>query len=140
MHPFQKKILISQFRDLKKKQLIRIQKAEIYFNNLKEIKYLNFAQVDFNEKNIFLEFPIILNSKDIKDELFQYLIDKKIDVKNYYYRNCSEEKIYSENSNFCLNSKHISENILMLPVHEKIFKNYQYKIISEIKFFFKKKN
>jgi len=140
MHPFQKKILISQFRDLKKKQLTRIQKAEIYFNNLKEIKYLNFAQVDFNEKNIFLEFPIILNSKDIKDELFQYLINKKIDVKNYYYRNCSEEKIYSANSNFCLNSKHISENILMLPVHEKIFKNYQYKIISEIKFFFKKKN
>ena len=75
MHPFQKKILIGQFRDLKKKQLTRIQKAEIYFNNLKGIKYLNFAQVDFNEKNIFLEFPIILNSKDIKDELFQYLID-----------------------------------------------------------------
>ena len=140
MHPFQKKILIGQFRNLKKKQLTRTQKAEIYFNNLKEIKYLNFAQVDFNEQNIFLEFPIICNSKEIKDELFQYLVDKKIDVKDYYYRNCSEEKIYNENSNFCLNSKHISENILMLPVHEKIFKDYQYKIINEIKSFFNKKN
>ena len=55
MHPFQKKILINQFRDLKKKQLTRTQKAEIYFDNLKEIKYLNFAQVDFSEKMVFME-------------------------------------------------------------------------------------
>ena len=81
-----------------------------------------------------------MTHQELYPEKWKYLIDKKIDVKNYYYRNCSEEKIYNENSNFCLNSKHISENILMLPVHEKIFKNYQYKIINEIKSFFNKKN
>ena len=67
-------------------------------------------------------------------------MDKKIDVKNYFYKNCSEEKIYNSNNNFCINSKHVSENILMLPVHEKIFENYQYQVIQEIKNFFNKKN
>ena len=140
MHSFQKKILLNQFKDLKKKQLSRIKKSEIYFNNLKEIKYLSFPQDEFDEKNIFLEFSIICNSKNTKDNLFQYLMDKKIDVKNYYYKNCSEEKIYNANNNFCPNSKHASENILMLPVHENIFENYQYQIIKEIKNFFNKKS
>ena len=67
-------------------------------------------------------------------------MSKKIDVKNYYYKNCSEEKIYNTKNNFCPNSKHASENILMLPVHEKIFENYQYQIIKEIKNFFNKKS
>ena len=67
-------------------------------------------------------------------------MSKKIDVKNYYYKNCSEEKIYNQSNNFCLNSKHVSENILMLPVHKKVLENYQYQIISEIRNFFDKKN
>ena len=140
MHTFQKKILLNQFKDLKEKQLSRTKKSEIYFNNLKEIKHLSFPQDEFNEKNIFLEFPIICSSKNIKNNLFQYLMSKKIDVKNYYYKNCSEEKIYNQSNNFCLNSKHVSENILMLPVHKKVLENYQYQIISEIKNFFDKKN
>ena len=138
MHAFQKKILFTKFKDLKEKQLSRIQKAEIYFNDLKNIKYLAFPQNEFGKKNIFLEFPILCNSNEIKEELFKCLIDKKIDVKNYYYKNCSEEKIYNSRNFYCLNSKHISENILMLPVHEKITQNYQYQIINEIKNFFNK--
>ena len=43
MHPFQKKILLDQFDDIKEKQLSRIRKSEIYFKNLKEIKYLIFS-------------------------------------------------------------------------------------------------
>ena len=140
MHSFQKKILLNQFKDLKKKQLSRIRKSEIYFKNLKEIKYLNFPQDEFGEKNIFLEFPIICNSKSVKDNLFQHLMNKKIDVKNYYYKSCSEETIYNTNNNFCINSKHVSENILMLPVHEKILENYQHQIIQEIKNFFNEKS
>ena len=112
----------------------------MYYNNLKEIRYLNFPQLEFNEKNIFLEFPIICDTKINKENLFKYLMDKKIDVKNYYYKNCSEEKIYNTNDNLCLNSKKISENIIMLPVHVKISNEYQKKIIEEIKIFFNKFN
>ena len=136
MHSFQKEILLNQFENLKEKQLMRTQKSEIYFKELKEIKHLNFPQDKFDEQNIFLEFPIVCSTKNIKKDLFKYLMDKKVDVKNYYYKNCSEEKIYNSHSHPCTNSEDISENILMLPVHEKIFQNYQYKIINEIKIFF----
>ena len=140
MHEFQKKILITQFIDFKEKQISRIKKSEVYYNNLKEIKYLNFPQFEFNEKNVFLEFPIICDTKINKEDLFKYLMKKKIDVKNYYYKNCSEEKIYNANNKSCLNSKKVSENIIMLPVHAKISSKYQKKIIEKIKFFFNKLN
>ncbi len=136
---FKKKILINQFNDFNKKQLIRIHKAEIYYNNLKALKSLSFPQNEFSQKNIFLEFPILCKSQSIKNNLFEYLMDKKIDIKNYYYKNCSEEKIYNETKNFCINSKDISDNLLMLPVHEKITQDYQYQLVNEIKNFFLEK-
>ena len=136
MHDWQKKILLNQFKSLEMKQIRRIAKSKIYFDSLKEIKGLNFPQNEFDKKNIFLEFPIICNQNETKKKLFEYLLDKKIDVKNYYYKNCSEEKIYNSNHPICLNSKKISENILMLPVHERINKNYQLHIADLIKDFF----
>ena len=61
----------------------------------------------------------------------------KIDVKNYYYKNCSEEKIYKSNF-ICKNAKIISDNIIMLPVHKNINIKDQNYIIDNIKNFFKK--
>jgi|TARA_Y100000294_G_scaffold106032_1_gene98503 dTDP-4-amino-4,6-dideoxygalactose transaminase len=140
MHPFQKKILLKQFNNFKENQILRTKKSKLYYDNLKEINSLDFPQDQFDKKNIFLEFPIICKSTAIKNNLFQYLMDRKIDIKNYYYKNCSEEKIYNKTSNLCLNSKHISDNILMLPVHKKIHEKYQHRIINEIKNFFAKEN
>ena len=54
-----------------------------------------------------------------------------IDVKGYYYKNCSDETIYNS-LNQCINSRSISQNIIMLPVHEKINANYQAQIINHI--------
>ncbi len=140
MHPFQKKILLKQFNNLKTRQLSRIYKAKIYYDNLNTIKSLLFPQIKFDQRNIFLEFPILCETADIKNNLFEYLMEMKIDIKNYYYKNCSEEKIYNNTKNFCRNSKQISDGILMLPVHDQIDQKYQYQIINEIKNFFLSQN
>ena len=131
MHQFQKKILINQFADFKQKQIKRIKKSEIYYGGLKNLKQLFFPQIEFNDTNIFLEFPIICENKKIKDDLFNYLMKNNIDVKGYYYKNCSDETIYNS-LNQCINSRSISQNIIMLPVHEKINANYQAQIINHI--------
>ena len=138
MHSFQINILLKQFRNIKEKQMHKIEKARIYYKNLKDIKELNFPQTDFDEKNIYIEFPIICDSKLNKESLFNCLMNKKIDIKNYYYKNCCEEKTYKNFRKDCPNAKNISENILMLPVHQNISFDYQNKIIDEIKKFFKK--
>ena len=85
-------------------------------------------------------FQILFNSSfEVKKRLFEYLLDNFIDIKNYYYKNCSEEKIYNKTTNYCLKSKEISENILMLPVHEKIEISDQKIIIKYILSFFNQK-
>ena len=137
MHPFQKKILINQFNTIGDLQNSRIKKSEIYYNALKNIDELFFPQTKFTKENIFLDFPILCTSRNVKNDLFFYLTGNNIDVKNYYYKNCSEEKIYNSN-HLCKNSKDISDNILMLPVHKKINFEHQNLIIEKIKTFFKK--
>ena len=137
MHPFQKSILIDQFNNMQYLQELRIKKSEIYFNNLKNINELSFPQTSFTKENIFLDFPILCPSISEKNRLFDFLLKKNIDVKNYYYKNCSEEKIY--NANFiCKNSKAISDSIIMLPVHKNINVDHQNLIIQNIKNFFNK--
>ena len=137
MHPFQKSILIDQFNNMQYLQELRIKKSEIYFNNLKNINELSFPQTNFTKENIFIDFPILCSSISEKNRLFDFLLKKNIDVKNYYYKNCSEEKIY--NANFiCKNSKAISDSIIMLPVHKNINVDHQNLIIQNIKNFFNK--
>ena len=137
MHPFQKKILLNQFKSMENQHLSRIRKSETYYNNLKDINGLSFPQIKFTKENIFLDFPILCSSKNVKKSLFNFLLNNNIDVKNYYYKNCSEEKIY--NSNFiCKNAMHISDSIIMLPVRKNIDDNYQKLIIHHIKNFFSK--
>ena len=132
----QKKILISQFEDINLKQDERIKKAKYYYMELKLIKELDFPQIDFNSKNVFIDFPILV--KNFKGELNLFLMNKNIDIKDYYYTNCGENEIYSKyNFNKVNNSNNIASEILMLPVGKNINKKYQDKIILEIKNFFK---
>ena len=139
------KQLNKELTELKSKENIEIIKNKLRDELRNAISKENYLSPDdaklineFNEKNIFLEFPISCDLTKTKNELFEYLLNKKIDVKNYYYKNCSEEKIYNSYNSICLNSKSISENIIMLPVHEKITKDYQQKIVDIIKSFYNK--
>ena len=138
MHPFQKMILLPQLININEKQKSRINKSKIYYENLKDINDINFPQNEFDSRNLFLDFPILCKTSQLKKDLFNYLINNKIDIKNYYYKNCAEEEIYNLGRSSCLNSMHISRNILMLPVHEKINLDHQNLIIKEIKKYFKR--
>ena len=139
-HPFQIDILIPQFESIEKNQQIRIENSKYYYDNLKHLDSLKFPQTEFTQANIFLDFPIICVTKKIKQNLFEYLLDKNIDIKNYYYKNCCEENVYSKYKNDCVNSKLISDNIIMLPVHKKISLKFKNDIISNINNFFKEGN
>lgn len=140
LHPFQIDILIPQFSNLEKNQLIRMQNSKYYYENLKHLDELKFPQIEFTQENIFIDFPIICSTKQIKQDLFNHLLNKNIDVKNYYYKNCSEENIYFKYENNCINAKSISDNIIMLPVHKKVTLDLKDSIILKINNFFKEGN
>ncbi len=136
MHPFQKKILNEQFKYLETNQSLRLTKAKIYYEALKDNNYLKFPQDEFNDVNIFLDFPIICSTKKIKQDLFNHFLNKRIDVKNYYYRSCSSNIVYRNYKISCSNSDEIAQNIIMLPLNKEVSLKYQKRIINEIKYFF----
>ena len=83
MHPFQKKILLNQFKNMENEHLSRIKKSETYYKNLKDINGLSFPQIKFTKENIFLDFPILCTSKNIKKSLFNLaILNKKLAICN----------------------------------------------------------
>lgn len=115
---FQYYLLIDQFDQILKKIQIRNSNSKYLYENLKKNKNLIFPQSNFDEENIFIEFPIICINKKYKDEIFNKSLDLKVDIKNYYYTNCQTDKLFiNYNNNHCYNSEQISKNILMLPVN-----------------------
>ena len=113
---FQMYLLIDQVEEIDEKNKLRINNSLNYYDRLKNNDKLIFPQTNFNHENIFLEFPIICKEKKYKDYILQKSLNNYVDIKNYYYKNCESEKsykIYKVSSS--INSKYISENIIMLP-------------------------
>ena len=115
---FQLFLLKDQFEKIKLNNNIRIKNSLYIYENLKNNKNLIFPQIDFNENNIFIEFPVLCKSREFKNYIFNQSLKKNVDIKNYYYKDCSSENVYSRfKNNVCSNSNFISKNILMLPVN-----------------------
>lgn len=118
MSNFQAYLLEYQFSDLINRNIKRINNSKYLFENLKKNKNLSFPQKDFNQKNIFLDYPVICRNKEFKIYIWKKSLEEMIDIKNYYYTSCADHEIYNK---YILtnnkNSKIISENILMLPVN-----------------------
>lgn len=127
---FQSFLLIDQLNNIEVKNKKRIYNAKYYYENLKKNEQLIFPQTDFNENNIFIDFPVICKTKEYKNYILSKSFDCYVDIKNYYYTDCAGENIYSKfNLNKCINSKIISENIIMLPVNINGSKNDLNKVI-----------
>lgn len=130
MNLLQKLLLISQFKDLEVNINKRIHNAKLIYNRLKNKKYISFPQKEFNRQNIFIDFPIIVDDYSQKKALWLKSLSRFIDIKNYYYSNCGNNKIYEkfENYSLCNNAENLSKNIFMLPVNQRIGIDQIYKI------------
>ena len=93
---------ISEDIDLRKK------KSLLYFKNLKQNKKIILFDPN-NIESINLEYLLIIK-KDFK-KLYKFLLNKKIYLRQHWYKNNYEKMT---NSNF------LSKNCLLLPTHENI--------------------
>ena len=115
----------------------RLEKAKIYYNNFKEYDdVIILSNENFNNTN-HLEFPIICNHKD---ELFNYLLKKNIDVRKFYYRNLGSLDCYKNFKKTCKNAEEIESKILTLPCYPKYSLKNIHKNISAIKEFYNCRN
>ena len=115
----------------------REQKFLIYEKGIKNDSIqLFYRKKDINEKNTFINFPILI--KDNKKKIFsEYLYKNNIDHAKYFYRSCDEIECFKDLGDQCINSQFISNNIILLPIHKEIDDNKIKKNINVINSFLK---
>jgi len=130
MDPLKKNLLINQFPKIFNDQHERIQKAKLYYDKLSILDCFYFPQKNFDNSNIFIDFPIICKNYELKNTIWEKSLINNIDIKNYYYTNCGNEKIYEiyKEKEKLINSNFIGQNIFMLPTN----KNFRNKDIEKI--------
>ena len=120
MDPLKKELLIEQFPNIFSDQYKRIEKAKIYYEKLKDLDYFYFPQTNFDNSNIFIDFPIICKNYELKIYIWKKSLTSNIDIKNYYYTNCGSERIYEiyKEKKELTYSDNVAKNIFMLPVNK----------------------
>ena len=120
---FSKKLIYLQLNNKKSRlqnHKMRKEKNLLYYNqfeklNIKQVKIIPIK--DFNFQN-FIDFPILVKDKE---KLNKFLLTKGIELRSIYYMNCS--KLFKTKNKFP-NAKKYESEIICLPNHEKIKKEY----------------
>lgn len=115
----------------------RLKNAKIYYDHFKKFKNV----IILSNENFYninhLEFPILCKHKD---ELFNYLLKKNIDVRKFYYRDLGSLNCYKNFKKTCKNAEEIESKILTLPCYPKYSIKNINKNIDAIKEFYYQKN
>ena len=128
---------ISQLNKVDKLIEMRRKNAEYLNNKLNRIKGVNIINVPNNYFAVYQLYSIILDSKNIRDELINYLKEKNISTK-IYFEPCHEYTVFKELVDNDINlpiTQQISSKILTLPIYPHMDKNELNYIIDSIKEF-----
>ena len=122
---------LDSFKDLIKS---RLENVKILEKNLKQNKHIILPKIN-QDCDTFQTYPILVK-KSQKKFLYRFLLDQNFDVSQYYYRNCSNLKIFNKFRKNCKNSELYSDNVITLPCYPGIKKKYLIKLTEKINFFF----
>ena len=131
-----KKLVYLQLQDLESRNLnrkLRKSKNIYYYSEFKKRKINNIKLLsikDFNFQN-FVDFPIL--AKD-KANLNKFLLNQGIETRIIYYRNCN--KIFNIQRLQSPIAQKYENEIICLPNHRKISKEYIKYIIDKISDFY----
>ncbi len=123
--------------DHTKLQKIRYSNYIYYQKELSSIKEIFFNKLKKNNKHGCLFFPFYYSKRG---ELYKYLLKNNIDVSKYYYRDCSNMKIFEKYNSKCSNSKRLCNEVILLPTYPSYKKENMKKNVLMIKKFFNSKS
>ena len=128
---------ISQLNKVDKLIEMRRKNAEYLNNKLNRIKSVNIINVPDNYFAVYQLYSIILDSKNIRDELINYLKEKNISTK-IYFEPCHEYTVFKNLVDDDINlpiTQQMSSKILTLPIYPHMDKNELTYMIDTIKEF-----
>ena len=124
-----------QLKDKEKRNklfLSRKKKHNFYYKKLsslknKNLKFINRINYDYQN---FLDFPLLVKNKK---KLNDFLLEKNIEVRFKHYYNC--EKMFY-NTKLCINAEKYENELICLPVHQKIKIKYMEYVFLNLKKYF----
>ena len=112
---------------------IRKKNAEIYYNELKDVKEISIPIYKNNTSDGWINFPIQYQNRD---DLLSFLFKNNRDLSKYFYRNCNDLEIFASYQRNLPIIKNVVNNLIILPTYPSYDIKQVYKNISLIKKYF----
>lgn len=125
-----------QLNNLEKRNQARIENAEVYNQHLKKIKKFQLLPTAKNRKNIYLHYPVRLNSKQLRP-FIKKMLHQRINLQLDYCFDCSSLKIFKKFQKNCPVAKNLTGKIFFLPNQPSLKSKEIILIIKKLKKFFK---
>ena len=134
-------VLRIKLKELDQYILNRQKAANYYDQNLKDLDQLTLPYRNLDSNHVFHQYTLKLDDSTVRDELIQYLADKKIPAMVYYPVPAHRQKMFSKIPNSCGNMKvtnWLSSRVFSLPMHTELSTLQQDYIIENISNFLNK--
>ena len=134
-------VLRIKLKELDQYILNRQKAANYYDQNLKKLDQLTIPYRNLDSNHVFHQYTLKLDDSKVRDELIQYLSDKKIPAMIYYPVPAHRQKMFSKIPNSYGNMKvtnWLSSRVFSLPMHTELSILQQDYIIENISNFLNK--
>jgi UDP-2-acetamido-2-deoxy-ribo-hexuluronate aminotransferase len=131
-------ILLAKFSDLDYCLKKRYLHAKEYSKELKKLPLIIPEVANYNSRHVYAQYTLILNSKEERDELMNFLLERNIDC-GIFYKVCLHlvPAITQEYKKGDFpNSEFLSEQVLSIPCYPELEKEERTKVIECIRLFF----
>lgn len=135
----QASILNIKLRYLNEYNLLRLQMADRYDQNFKEIEGLIIPKRQSNSTHVFHQYTLKIKDNNLRKPLIEYLKKEKIPAMIYYPVPLYKQEAFSnyvENGFEFKNVEELCNSVISLPIHTEIENSNQSHIINTVKQFF----
>lgn len=133
MNEFQAAMGLVNLREIDRDILKRKEVYQSYEKNLSEIPGVNWARINKDVHHNYSYFPILLETKEMRDYLNEVLKEYNLFTRKYFYPLCNDFGCYSFNSNETPVAVYVSDRILALPMYSELTLNEVEQICTIIK-------
>ncbi len=117
--------------------LIKKELAKLYFDKLKNFEEIKLLNID-RDNTVMHIFPILLENSFLRNNLKEYLLEKRIQTGLHYYPNHLLSFFKNESSNGLPNTSEIYQKLLTLPFHPDLKTDDINYIVNQLKLFFER--
>lgn len=115
----QQKEIMNQVKQMNKLMSFRKKNFALLNKLITNEKLTKLQNLSDENNSSYINFPLIIKYKE-KEKFSEYLYKNRVDHAKYFYRDCSSLSCFSKYNINCFNSRNISDDIIIIPIHHKL--------------------